>query len=721
MASQLRRSSSLFLHQIKYLIAISLFLLSAPAFAADKPYCRWGDCDDGIGEKVYPRDSGKDVSYISKFRDGKRQGYVIQMEQGSSWICEQSWTSKGNRLGIQFCATKKGSRTYRYLDPKGTVKGSDYIWVSNTGKVSVGRWFSSDNVWAIPVDLDKIYRDHRALKNRGRDLIQFLPTWFPDRIKDEQFLTEKEMMAVIEKNKEAELKNKDSQLSKDGKSVDTTGLQTGCFFGDCKNGFGTYRWKSGSQHAGYWQNSKQHGYGAYISSSGRECDGNYETGKRKGLSVCLKDSMASANYYLAGKRTGSGIEWNPKTGEILKLGRWRSGKFVSEERVDLKRINDDWMALRGALSDGMRSLFFGEEFRALALPEDDQSDWLRERELVRASRSQVIPKEAPIKLGCISGNCEDGFGEFATTEATFASTFRNRRFSGYTLVTSSQQQCETRMTNGFNSGMEHCVDIQSGNHTFAYRWKAGLKGAKITVSQVGDLLDYRVYESDEEVSISFSSEAERQELAAVELENFLFELQKFKKKAPREARVLRVAWLEKVPPIRFGSYAENDYAESVQQKPKVVADPKPTARPAPPVTSKPKPKADKPPATVVSPARPEERADVRKAVKPTSDLQRLAYIAAELNSNRRQINYNYRLDKVRIDPNKFELVYEFTAMTPIRKLDTSVITKANRNAYCTSSKLKPFRNENMPARWSYVDAEDQTFEVLTGISDCYKP
>ena len=24
----------------------------------------------------------------------------------------------------------------------------------------------------------------------------------------------------------------------------------------------------------------------------------------------------------------------------------------------------------------------------------------------------------------------------------------------------------------------------------------------------------------------------------------------------------------------------------------------------------------------------------------------------------------------------------------------------------------------MPARWSYVDAEDQTFEVVTAVSDC---
>ena len=96
----------------------------------------------------------------------------------------------------------------------------------------------------------------------------------------------------------------------------------------------------------------------------------------------------------------------------------------------------------------------------------------------------------------------------------------------------------------------------------------------------------------------------------------------------------------------------------------------------------------------------------------------MAYIVAELNEGSRQINFNYRLDKVRIDPNKFELVYEFTVMVPIRELDTSTISVANQTAYCSASKLKPFRDENMPARWSYVDAEDQTFNVVTAVSDC---
>lgn len=707
----------------KSLAAIFFIVLLVPlhAFSADKPFCRWGDCENGIGEKEWPQDSGKNVSYIAEFNDGRRQDYAIRIREEDPWICEQSF-SDGRRVGLRFCATEKGSIEYRYYDGS-SKKGSDHYWVSNKGKVTVGRWFADDNVWVVPIDLDQIYEDHRSLRKKGTRLKKYLPSWFPDppgrvRLKtDKPFLSERKMLTAVKENKAAEARTQSKKPSEIVKAdVKKEEVTTGCYFGDCKNGFGSYRWKNGTRHTGYWQNSNQHGYGAYVTSTGKECDSNFDQGKRKGLSVCLQGSTASANYYIAGKKTGRGIEWDSKTGEIRKLGSWRNGDFIREHSINLKLLSADWALLRGSLSKGMRSLTFGEEFRALVLPEDRQSEWLRARELARASKTQVIPQEAPIKLGCISGNCEDGFGEFATPDMTFAGTFKNRRVSGYTLITSSEQQCEARMAGGFHAGLEHCVDIQSGNHSFVYRAKAGLKGAKITISPNGDLVSYRVYENDEEVSISFSSEAEKQELASVEFENFYGDLIKFKRKAPREARVLRVASLEKIPPIRFGSDVDDAYEEQIE-KPKTVSKPQPSPKTKSSETTKPKAKVVAK-SSSVAPAKPPRAVSKSERDKPQSNLQRLAYIVAELNAGSRQINFNYRLDRVRIDPKKFELIYEFTAMKPIADLDTSVIKVANQTAYCSSSKLQPFRDEKMPATWIYVDADDQTFEVLTGVSDC---
>ena len=220
------------------------------------------------------------------------------------------------------------------------------------------------------------------------------------------------------------------------------------------------------------------------------------------------------------------------------------------------------------------------------------------------------------------------------------------------------------------------------------------------------------------MSLSFSSDAEKQELASVEVENFYVELNKFKRNAPGEARALRVASLEKIPPIRFGSDVNDTYQEPIE-KPKTVSKSQPSPRTTSAETTKPKAKVEVVAnSSSVSPTKPAPAVSKSGGDKPPSDLQRLAYIAAELNSKRGQINFNYRLDKVRIDPNRFELVYEFTSMVPIRDLDTSVISVANQTAFCSSGKLKPFRDENMAARWSYVDAESEKYEVLTTTSSC---
>ena len=888
----------------KYALALLLLASSLQAISAEKPYCRWGDCEDGIGEKVYPAESGNDLSYIARFAGGKRQDYAIKLRKGSSWICERSYSSDGRRFGIEFCATESGSRLYSYLDPKGIVKGSDYIWISNAGRVTVGRWFSGTNIWPVPVDLEKIYQDHSALRRRGRGVRQFLPAWFPDRIRDDKFLTEKEMMAAIEKNKEAEQKKarkakttvaKENNKKKGASEVKdkyfiNTNVSDGCYFGNCEDGFGGYLSKNGDLHVGLWKKGKPHGYGLVTEAkSESECEAVYKKGKVNSLQVCRYPKSNQAGAYQRGQvdRPNEGIRWNLRSGEIVEVGIWKGDKIYREGRIDLSLVRSEWIKLRNArarVGGPVMNSFISEDLRNLRAPEDTQSQWLRDRELARASQTQRIPAEAPMRLGCVSGNCENGFGEFATPQMTMAGTFKNRRVSGYTVITASEEQCESRMIKGFHAGLEHCVNIQSGNHTFAYRWKTGLKGTKVTVAQDGKLLNYQVFEDDVEVSIYFSSEAERQELASVELENFYEELIKFRRGAPQEAKALTVASLNKIPDIAFGSGVGIAKKESLR-KPEAVTKPTSTSSPSQASAEKGRDYAGtyyvnrirldggrstvlrlrqdytanyglskqqyswsadegmltlrlggeilfavkmtekgKKGTTVFSDGSvwndvqleklsksPEHKFDLyvlgtprgsnglrcfnigrgefpngtypwhddnlpitattregceslcpdilsahqngknstsksrsywsdgtcptstyssssrkskaekqlpKRKPESRSNLQRLAYVVAELNAGSRQINFNYRLDRVRIDPKAFELVYEFTAMKPIRDLDTSVIRIANQTAYCSSKKLKPFRDANMPARWTYVDDFGGEFETVSSPSSC---
>jgi len=112
----------------KYALALLLLTSSLQAISAEKPQCRWGDCEDGLGEKTYPSSTGgKPWSYIANFRDGKRYKYAIRMREGSNWICEVPYTTRGNRSGLQVCATERGSIEFAYVDPKGKVKGSPYL------------------------------------------------------------------------------------------------------------------------------------------------------------------------------------------------------------------------------------------------------------------------------------------------------------------------------------------------------------------------------------------------------------------------------------------------------------------------------------------------------------------------------------------------------------------------------------------------------------------
>lgn len=913
MASQLRRSSSLFLHQITYLITISLFLLSSPALPADEPYCRWGDCEDGLGEKIYPSTSGgKPWSYIANFRDGKRYKYAIRMREGSNWICEVPYTTRGNRSGLQFCATERGSIEFAYVDPKGKVKGSPYLRLFKGKITEAGKWFATDNVWPVPINLDDLYRDHKALRKTGSGLEEFLPQWFPEYKSKKTFVTEKEMLAAIEKQntenrdqKSTETKSsnnnsgaetsvkqirsticefgdckngvgRERRTSADGKTshtfhtrfvegekmgyamrageheswvceilfkqnksggfrfcateqgareysyrtrygrsrdtayvlispsgkssfgryiesktlwdrpVDLAGLiedhralraeagalaselpawfptpnqmkrelterrmaeaikanlgektitdGVGCVFGDCENGFGTYVLANGDKFTGSWKGSKRNGhFVSWINSTQTECEGAIINDEPEGVKVCLnqKTKIASLGYGQGGLSNGPILLWRETSGSIWSLGAYIDGnlnlKDYDPSLVNAVVMERDWLKLQKRREPLIRESFLSKRFLALNLPSQDAvSEELRKKELARAEKTQKIPTEAPIRLGCVSGNCDSGFGEFATRNATYVGIFSSGRFGGYVLITSTEKQCEAQMKDGLHDGIEHCVSLETGNHSFSEKTGQKLDGIQVIYTDSGSLVDYAFYESGEKQSFSFTSERDKERLARIELEYLLEELTDLKRSQDARIDKYKVAALNKLPVVG----AERVKSESVKQiaRPKTSPPEKQTLKAPrrPDETgqreSLAEPRVAKKTVPKVSKAGSSQRSQsVKQTVtpdKPKSNLQRLAYIVAELNAGSRQINYNYRLDKVRIDPNKFELVYEFTAMVPIRELDTSVLSVANQTAYCSSQKLKPFRDENMPARWSYVDAEDQTFEVVTAVSDC---
>jgi hypothetical protein len=82
--------------------------------------------------------------------------------------------------------------------------------------------------------------------------------------------------------------------------------ETGCISGDCKNGFGEFRWQNGVKYIGEWQNKTLHGQGTYIWPTGQKYVGEFKKG----------------NFH------GQGTMTYPD--RMQKAGRWENDKLVEE-------------------------------------------------------------------------------------------------------------------------------------------------------------------------------------------------------------------------------------------------------------------------------------------------------------------------------------------------------------------------------------------------------
>ena len=84
---------------------------------------------------------------------------------------------------------------------------------------------------------------------------------------------------------------------------------SGCVTGNCVNGFGEYRYRSGSSYTGFWKDGIRYGRGVYQFADGSRFTGNYANDRRHG-----------AGTYTAAN------------GQEMK-GYWSNGRFVNAQRL----------------------------------------------------------------------------------------------------------------------------------------------------------------------------------------------------------------------------------------------------------------------------------------------------------------------------------------------------------------------------------------------------
>jgi len=135
----------------------------------------------------------------------------------------------------------------------------------------------------------------------------------------------------------AVVKNNDNWqqgLYKDGKLIEpyafkkNGNLKTGCITGDCKNGYGFFKWSNGDIYVGFFKNSNLH-IGEYKFANGNKYYGQFNSlNQFHGMGRYF---FANKDYYGGnfknGEYSGLGYYYH-KTTKKSEKGRWQNGQLV---------------------------------------------------------------------------------------------------------------------------------------------------------------------------------------------------------------------------------------------------------------------------------------------------------------------------------------------------------------------------------------------------------
>ncbi len=152
----------------------------------------------------------------------------------------------------------------------------------------------------------------------------------------------------------------------------TSGDQSGvgCKSGDCNNGTGTYQYDSGS-YTGTFSNGLRNGYGTYTYSDGIKLTSTWVADQIDGFGkIQYTDGWNFIGEFMFNLQSGFGLEYG--YGGFV-AGEWFLGEYLAPE--------DDGLGFAG-------------------------------KSVVKSSSSGIskLKPVAGVGTGCVSGNCNDGFG-----------------------------------------------------------------------------------------------------------------------------------------------------------------------------------------------------------------------------------------------------------------------------------------------------------------------
>ena len=120
---------------------------------------------------------------------------------------------------------------------------------------------------------------------------------------------------------------------------------SGCISGNCQDGYGTYVWGydtdwAGDKYTGYWKDGYRHGQGTYQYGSGAKYTGNYSYNQMEGFGKFTWTSGESYEGSWVDDKQHGTAIYTYADGSSIK-GIWENGTYVREVKEETGCISGD--------------------------------------------------------------------------------------------------------------------------------------------------------------------------------------------------------------------------------------------------------------------------------------------------------------------------------------------------------------------------------------------
>lgn len=426
---------------MKRLSFILFFIIFSISSFSQNTGCVYGDCGNGYGKYVW--ESGNE--YIGNWKDNKMNGdgsfifanggkYTGEFKDGKrNGTGTYTWADGEKHIGQWMNDKQHGEGTY--YKKNGTIQTGVWKEGKYQGKIGevTGCIYGNCNngygtyVWST----GEKYTGNWVNNRRNGQGTNYFATG--ERYEGEW---ENDLRNGYGTNYYNDGTTK-TGLWENDKNIGTGSNNYGCISGDCSNGYGIYTWDTGERYEGYWKNDMRNGQGTNYFPNKAEYTGNWKDDKKNGYGTyTYKPESQYKSYtgdYVMDKLTGKGIL-------IYKNGKKYIGEFLNN------------------YFNGEGTMYYTDGTSKSGTWENDK-----------------FIKSNEIKTGCVSGNCNNGFGTYVSKKGNkYVGTFKNGYYNGRgTYTFSNGDVYEGEFKNGtyegqgtfsFISGAKYVGEFKSGTY-----------------------------------------------------------------------------------------------------------------------------------------------------------------------------------------------------------------------------------------------------------------